>query len=169
MLAILFVLSGTLALGFSSFSRQVLQESITAQQAALIGAVIDEYPHAEQHIIRQVKQADETTIAKGEAVLSQYGLSGPDLIFVPDRLETSFQLQTALFVSLAVLIFVVLTGIFFLFVHRQNKEIGDINNYLSRLEAESTFILNNWRQVGGAQPAVVIRAFVVMDFDSVRL
>lgn len=134
-LAILFVLSGTLALGFSSFSRQVLQESITAQQAALIGAVIDEYPHAEQHIIRQVKQADETTIAKGEAVLSQYGLSGPDLIFVPDRLETSFQLQTALFVSLAVLIFVVLTGIFFLFVHRQNKEIGDINNYLSRLEA----------------------------------
>ena len=132
-LAILFILSGLLALGFSAFSRHALQEAITSQQAALIGAVIDEYPLAEQQIIHQVKQAEEAATAKGEAVLAKYGLNDPDLIFIPAGLERSYQLQTALFVSLAVLIFVVLTGILFLYIHRQNKEIGAITDYLNRL------------------------------------
>ena len=91
-LLILFTGFVTAALLISLAGRPYLKQILVNNNAALIGAVIEKYPQAEENIVKAIKMADEDKAAKGRTILS-VGIHGNEALEDIPSLQRYFYLN----------------------------------------------------------------------------
>jgi len=128
-LAVLLAVFVLVALGLADLGMKAFQRTLVESQAAVVGAVIDRYPDAEADIARQIRQADDAAMRKGQALLDRYGIGAEQLAYETDALGRLYRMNAALYASLAAAVFAVLAAAFFRFIARRYRIVRGIEAY----------------------------------------
>lgn len=116
-----------------AFSIHQYMEPLRTHQAALIGALVEEYPDAEQELIHLLSGADDATIRRGEAILARYGYDSDALLLATDLMQSQLRIQTWLYLSLVVFVTASLAAIFLLFIRRRYQTIRQLQQYIDHI------------------------------------
>ncbi|EEG76037.1 sensor histidine kinase [Dethiobacter alkaliphilus] len=131
----LFLLFILLAGVFSLVTSRQFQSTAEQTHAAVVGAVIAEYPDAEQEVVRQILNADEEAVSQGQEILSRYGIYTDDIGVNTGLLQSNFRVTLLLFLLFSVLI----SGAFIVpvskFLNRQYGEIQEVTRYAQKIES----------------------------------
>lgn len=132
-LLILLVLSLALAFALSQAGLYHFHRTMAESQAAIVGAVLEQYPDAESGIIRQIKAADEAAAERGIEVLSRYGVTEGELMPHIGLMQDNARFQTALYITLALAVFLPPAAVFALFLNRHYNIIRGVNRYIHHI------------------------------------
>lgn len=132
--AIIFILSLALALLFSFAGLRYFQNTAHINYTAIVGAITEKYPEAEQDMIRQILHADEVAASRGRAVLSRYGLDMDELLPAADLPQHNFRVTLVMYLSLAVLACGALTLFMVRFLHKQYAQINEVTAYARQIK-----------------------------------
>lgn len=131
LLAVLLV--AALLLGLAG--RHFLKKAIIDSQAALIGALAEEYPAAEQDLARQIMDPGKEAVSRGREILSKYGLDSSSPRLETPLLQRYFRRSLLTHLLLALLA----GGAFFLttilFLRKQYGQIRELTRYAARISA----------------------------------
>jgi signal transduction histidine kinase len=126
---ILLVLTLLLAWACSEIGLRMFHRTAIANQAAIIGAVLDHYPAAQSDILRQVRAADPAAVERGLALLAAYGYADRDLMLQTALMRRNAALQRTLYLALAATLFAALAAVFYVFLRRQYRTIREVHAY----------------------------------------
>lgn len=117
------------ALGLAGASMKAFQRTLAESQAAIVGAVIDRYPDAEEDIARQIRETDDAAVRKGLDVLGRYGIDAKRLAYEPEALGRLYRMNAALYAGLAAAVFAVPAALFFWFIGRRYRIVRSLEAY----------------------------------------
>ena len=103
--------------------------------AAVAGAVVELYPQAEGEVLRQIREADEETIARGKTLLSRYGLTAGKLLPATALTRQVFRANLFLFLLLAALACGIPAWLVLRFLQMQYSRINELTAYASRINS----------------------------------
>lgn len=128
-----FVFFTVLAAAMCFAGMRHFQNTAAYNHAAVVGAIAEKYPEAEQDVIRQIRGADAGAAARGEAVLSRYGIQTGDLLPVSAPVQSSFGVNMALYLSLAVLACGTFMILVLLFLKKQYGQLRAVTEYARQI------------------------------------
>ena len=134
-LLILFTGFVTAALLISLAGRPYLKQILVNNNAALIGAVIEKYPQAEENIVKAIKMADEDKAAKGRTILSKYGIHGNEALEDIPSLQRYFYLNLTAYLALPAIFCTLLAWLLLRFIKVHYGQIQELTHYAGRISA----------------------------------
>ncbi|WP_241422343.1 sensor histidine kinase [Candidatus Contubernalis alkaliaceticus] len=140
-LIICFAIFTTLTLVAGIISIGYIKTNITRHYAAVVGTVTENYPQAEQDVIRLIISDDPEAVSMGQAVLTRYGINSPDILLNTKSIQNIFVLNTALYLFLALLTGGTVTLVMGRFLKKQYGQIHEITRYAGQT-AEGNYCLD---------------------------
>ena len=126
---LLLALALLLAWALSEVGLRMFHRAAAANQAAIIGAVLEHDPDARREILSQVRTPDEAAVRRGRQLLDAYGYTDQDLMPHTALLRHTARLQRTLYLGLAAAVFTALAAVFLLFLRKQYRTIREVHAY----------------------------------------
>ncbi len=123
------VLLLVLASALCFLSLRHFNTAMDRNNAAIVGAITDKYPEAEEAIIAEIGQANRESILKGEAILEKYGLESREILPGINATANLFQKNMVFFLLLAAISCGTFSLIFSKFLKKQYSDINQITEY----------------------------------------
>ncbi|WP_461369685.1 sensor histidine kinase [Candidatus Darwinibacter acetoxidans] len=127
------LLAAALLLGLAG--RYYLKKTIVDSQAALIGALAEKYPAAEQDLARQIMDPGKEAVSRGREILSKYGLDSSSPRLETPLLQSYFLRSVLSYILLALLAGGVFYLATYLFLKKQYGQIRELTRYAARISA----------------------------------
>lgn len=135
LMAVFFALVLLLALIFCHTGMNYYLRAAGDHFAAVAGAVVELYPQAEGEVLRQIRGADEESVARGKTLLSRYGLTAGELLPATALTRQVFRANLFLFLLLAALACGIPAWLVLRFLKMQYSRINELTAYASRINS----------------------------------
>ncbi len=121
------------AILFSLAGRHHLKQALVNNQAAIIGAVAEKYPEAEQDMIKQIIEKDNDAVQRGNDILSKYGIQREGIALETPLLQNYYRYNLSMYLLLAILACTAFILTVLVFLKKQYGQIREITQYAGKV------------------------------------
>lgn len=127
-----FLLVGSLGVAWLGVSR--VQKIVETEKAAIVGAVLANYPAAEEDVILQITNPKPQLTELGQSLLQRYGVNISDLNYRPNFSTNLFWLQLSILITFLVLGLGAFMWLGQRFFTRHYQQLQMITDYTRQIE-----------------------------------